>query len=195
MSSSKITVIETKLLAQGWGRLTSTRIDYRRDDGTVTPMTREVYDHGDAASILLVDPGRDTVLLVRQFRYPVLANGDENCFILEACAGLLEGDDPLACVRREAEEETGHAPQNIRHIRDCYLSPGSLKERVSLFIGEYDATTRRHAGGGLAEEGEEIELVELAIPDALAALSDGRIIDGTTTILLQHLALERLQRR
>lgn len=190
MPPKNITIVATKTLSRAWARLTSTTIDYARQDGTVFRMQRECYDHGNAASILLFDPTRRTVLLVRQFRYPVLANGDENCFILEACAGLLDDDDPLTCARREAEEETGHSPRNIRHVQDVYLSPGSLQEKVSLFIGEYDETTRQGEGGGLAEEGEEIEVVEMSFEDALAALRDGQIVDGTTTILLQHLALE-----
>jgi len=190
MPPDNLKIIATKTLSHEWGHLTRTTIDYARRDGTVHRMEREVYDHGNAASILLFDPKRRTVLLVRQFRYPVLANGDENCFLLEACAGLLDGDAPIVCARREAEEETGHAPKNIRHIRDVYLSPGSLQEQVSLFIGEYDETTRRGESGGLAEEGEEIEVVEMTFDDAMAALGDGRIVDGTTMILLQHLALE-----
>lgn len=184
----KIRLIGTEILSNDWGRLTRVTLDYRRDDGTVQRLRRENYDHGNAASILLFNPTRRTVLLVRQFRYPVLANGDP-AFLLEACAGLLDGDDPLTCARREALEETGHEPKNIAHVSDIYMSPGSVQEKVSLFLGHYDETTYRNLGGGLVEEGEEVEVVEMGLGDAVAACGDGRIVDGKTIILLQHLRL------
>lgn len=188
--SEKIVVRSMTVLAKSWGTLSEAQIDYRRDDGMVQHLTREVYDHGNAAAILLADPHRDTVLLVRQFRYPVHAEGDDG-FVLEVCAGLLDGDDPLTCATREAIEETGHAPRAIRPVGITYASPGSVKERTSLFIGEYGADTRRSAGGGLEAEGEEIEIVELPFAEALAMIVDGRIVDAKTVILLQRLALER----
>lgn len=186
--TDKITLIGTEVLSEAWGRLTRATLDYRRDDGTVQRLFRENYDHGNAAAILLFDPTRRTVLLVRQFRYPVFANGDP-AFLLEACAGLLDGDDPLTCARREALEETGHEPQNIVHVSDIYMSPGSVQEKVSLFVGHYNETTYRHIGGGLAEEGEELEVIEMGLDDAMAACGDGRITDGKTVVLLQHARL------
>lgn len=187
----KIRLIGTEILSNDWGRLTRVTLDYRRDDGTVQRLRRENYDHGNAASILLFNPTRSTVLLVRQFRYPVLANGDP-AFLLEACAGLLDGDDPLTCARREALEETGHEPKNIAHVSDIYMSPGSVQEKVSLFLGHYDETTYRNLGGGLIEEGEEVEVVEMDLGDAVAACGDGRIVDGKTIVLLQHLRLREM---
>ncbi len=189
--SPRVTIVSTEPLAENWGRLTRTLIDYRRRDGAVQRLAREVYDHGNAAAMLLHDPARDTVLLVRQFRYPPMLNGDHPD-LLEVCAGLLDDDAPEIAAAREALEETGHEPRDIRHVCDAYMSPGSLTEKVSLYIGTYDRTTLRHAGGGLIEEGEEIELVELDFGDALAMTRDGRIVDAKTIILLQHLALERL---
>lgn len=187
----KIKLIGTEVLSHAWGQLTRVTLDYRRDDGTVQRLLRENYDHGNAAAILLFDPERRSVLLVRQFRYPVFANGDP-AFLLEACAGLLDGDDPLTCASREALEETGHEPKDIAHIGDAYMSPGSVQEKVSLFVGRYDETTYRHAGGGLADEGEELQVVEMGLDDALAACGDGRIIDGKTMVLIQHVRLEEL---
>lgn len=189
----KVRVIGTETLSDDWGRLTRVTLDYRRDDGTVQRLSRENYDHGNAAAIVLFNPARRTVLLVRQFRYPVLANGDA-AFLLEACAGLLDGDDPETCARREAVEETGHEPRDIVHVSDVYMSPGSVQEKVSLFVGHYDESTCRTSGGGLVEEGEELEVVEMALDDAMAACGDGRIIDGKTVILLQHLRLAELTR-
>lgn len=189
--NDKIKLIGTEVLSNAWGRLTRATLDYRRDDGMVQRLSRENYDHGNAASILLLNPARRTVLLVRQFRYPVFANGDP-AFLLEACAGLLDGDDPLTCARREALEETGHEPKNIEYVSDVYMSPGSVQEKVSLFTGHYDETTYRHAGGGLIEEGEEVEVVEMGLDDAIAACGDGRITDGKTVVLIQHLRLGEL---
>ena len=190
--TSRVKIVSSRILAENWGRLTGTTLDYQRRDGTVQRLEREVYDHGNAAALLLHEPRHDRVLLVRQFRYPALLNGDQPD-LLEVCAGLLDGEDPLVAAAREALEESGHAARNIRHVCDAYMSPGSLTEKVSLYIGDYDETTLRHAGGGLVEEGEEIELVELDFAEALAMSRDGRIMDAKTIILLQHLALERMQ--
>ena len=189
--AARVKIVSTRVLAENWGRLTNSTLDYERRDGTVQRLEREVYDHGNAAALLLHDPRHDRVLLVRQFRYPALLNGDMPD-LLEVCAGLLDGEDPLVAVAREALEETGHEPRNIRHVCDAYMSPGSLTEKVSLYIGDYDEATLRHAGGGLIEEGEEIELIELDFAEALAMTRDGRIMDAKTIVLIQHLALERL---
>lgn len=192
--NDKITLVQSEILSDDWGKLTRVTIDYRRDDGTVQRLSRENYDRGNASAILLFDATRRTVLLVRQFRYPVLANGDAP-FLLEACAGLLDGDDPLTCAAREALEETGHEPRDIVLVGDIYMSPGSVQEKLSLFVGHYDQSTYRTVGGGLEEEGEELEVVEMLLDDALAACTDGRIVDGKTIILLQHVALEDARRR
>lgn len=186
--AERIKIIGVETLAEDWGRLTRTTMDYRRADGAVQRFSREVYDHGSAAAVLLFNPERQTVLLVRQFRYPPLLNGDDPN-MLEICAGLLDGEHPDVAARREAIEETGHDPANLVHVCDVYASPGSLTEKVALYIGHYGESTRRNAGGGIEAEGEEIELVELPFAEALAMIGKGRIIDAKTVITLQHLAL------
>lgn len=188
--SQRVTIVSTRILAQNWGTLSEASIDYRRKDGSVQRLQREVYDHGSAAAVLLHNAARDTVLLVRQFRLPPLINGDDPD-LLEVCAGLLDGDPADVAAAREALEETGHAPVNLRYVCDTYASPGSVTEKVSLFIADYDETTFRHAGGGLEEEGEEIEVIELPTSEALAMIGDGRIVDAKTIILIQHLALQQ----
>ncbi len=184
----RIRKIDEQLLAHDWGKLTKVTLDYRRNDGRWQRMSREIYDHGSAAAMLLFNPARETVLLVRQFRYPVLENGDNPDF-LEVCAGLLDGEAPEIAAMREALEETGHAPTDIRHICDIYASPGSLTEKCHLFIGHYHEATRQTAGGGIEAEGEEIELVELDLAEALTMIADGRILDAKTVVLLQNLAM------
>jgi nudix-type nucleoside diphosphatase (YffH/AdpP family) len=177
-------------LYAGWGTVTRYQLEMRAGEAA---LPREVYDHGNAAAILLCDPARNTVLLVRQFRVPALLGGDGGP-LLEVAAGLLDGLDPATCAAKEAEEETGHRPRHVRHAFDAYLSPGSLSEKLHLFTGEYDESTRVSAGGGLADEGEEIEVVELAFPEAFGLIASGGIIDAKTTMLLQHAALGGLLR-
>ena len=186
----RIKLVGIETLSKAWGTLTRATLDYRRTDGTRHTQLREVYDHGNAAAIILFDPARRTVLLTRQFRYPVAHNGDP-AWLIEACAGLLDGDDKLTGVMREALEETGHRPRDVQFLFDAYMSPGSLTERLSLFVGHYDASTKIAEGGGLASEGEEIELLELGLDDALALIPSGGIIDAKTIMLLHWLALNR----
>lgn len=190
----RVRLLGVETLFSGWGQLTRATLDYLSPDGTPHRMTRENYDHGNAAAVLLLDPARRRVLLVRQYRYPVDANGDAP-FLLECCAGLLDGDDPSTCAGREALEESGHEARNLTHIGDVYMSPGSVQEKTSLFLGEYDDSTQRHNGGGLAAEGEFIELVEMGLDEALVAIAEGAIVDGKTIILLQHARLKELERK
>lgn len=152
------------------------------------PLKREVYDHGHAAAILLYNPTRQTVLLVRQFRVPALLGGDGGALI-EVCAGLLDGHAPEECARQEAVEETGHRPRSITHVFDAYLSPGSLSEKLHCFVGDYDEDTRVSSGGGIAAEGEEIEVLELPFERAYGMIASGEIIDAKTIMLLQHARL------
>lgn len=184
----KVKIVGEQVLSHNWGRLTRYEIDYRRADGTSQTLMREVYDRGNAAVILLVDPARETVVLTRQFRFPVQLGGDDAALV-EACAGLLDGMAPEACARKEAEEETGYRVGAVVHLFDSYMSPGSVLEKLSFFMGSYDAGSRISAGGGLAEEGEEIEVLELPLSAAIAMVGAGEIVDAKTIMLLQYAAL------
>lgn len=184
----KVKIVGEQVLSHNWGRLTRYEIDYRRADGTSQTLMREVYDRGNAAVILLVDPARETVVLTRQFRFPVQLGGDDAALV-EACAGLLDGMAPEACARKEAEEETGYRVGAVVHLFDSYMSPGSVLEKLSFFMGSYDAGSRISAGGGLAEEGEEIEVLELPLSEAIAMVGAGEIVDAKTIMLLQYAAL------
>jgi nudix-type nucleoside diphosphatase (YffH/AdpP family) len=189
----EIRVIETKLLSDNWGTLTKYDFEQRHRDGVWRRHQREVYDRGHAAVVLLCNPETNTVILTRQFRLPVQIAGDHG-MLIEACAGLLEGDDPEACARKEAEEETGFRVKNLKHLFDSYMSPGSVTEKLSFFTAEYDDTSRISGGGGLAHEGEDIEVIEYAFPRALEMVASGEIIDAKTIMLLQHVALSGAMR-
>lgn len=180
-----------KILATGWGTLTSSTITLAHSDGVDRTFIREVYDHGNAAAILLLDPDRNVVTLVRQFRFPAHLNGDDG-YLLEACAGLLDGDTPTDCARKEAIEETGICPPSIHHAFDIYASPGSLTEKIHCFVGLYGEADRVGPGGGLDHESEDIEIVQVDFADALGLIETGAIIDAKTVALIQHAALKGL---
>lgn len=181
---------EVQVLADDWYVLRKASFDFQRRDGSWTRESREAYDRGNGATILLYDPAARTVLLTRQFRWPAYANGHPDGMLIEAPAGLLDDDAPEAAIRREAEEETGVAVTAVEHLFDAFMSPGSVTERVHFFAAPYDSAGRAHhgAGGGVAEEGEDIEVLELGLDDALAMIADGRIADGKTIMLLQWAA-------
>ena len=184
-SNPRARVGEVRLLSDNWYRLHSTTFDYLGDDGTWTTQSRETYDRGNGATILLYDAARRTVLLTSQFRYPAYINGHPDGMLLETAAGLLDDDDPETAIRREAIEETGHEVGEVTHVFDVFMSPGSVTERLHFYAAPYSAETRRTAGGGLAEEGEHIALVELGIDEALRMIEDARIMDAKTIMLLQ----------
>lgn len=188
--TERIRIKSVETLADRWGTLTSTKLDYRRANGHWEEHIREAYDHGHAAAIIPYDPQRDTVLLVKQFRYVPYSQGDSGDMI-EACAGLLDADDPETCIRREAMEEMGVRLRDVHLLFTAYASPGSLTEKISLFAGHYDPTDRIAEGGGHVDEGEEIEVLEWPLDEALDALRKGLIVDMKTILLLQQLELER----
>jgi nudix-type nucleoside diphosphatase (YffH/AdpP family) len=184
-----VVVRAVELTSQGWHVLRRTTFEHRGRDGAWTTQQRETYDRGNGATILLHDLARRTVLLTRQFRFPAYVNEHPDGMLLEAAAGLLDGDDPESAIRREAEEELGVVVGDLEHLFDVYMSPGSVTERVHFFAGPYTPSRRTGPGGGLVEDGEDIEIVELDIDEALAGIADGTIVDGKTIILLQWAVL------
>jgi nudix-type nucleoside diphosphatase (YffH/AdpP family) len=188
----RIRPIGVEVLSDDWYVLRKATFDLQRRDGTWSRQTREAYDRGNGATILLYDPAAATVLLTRQFRWPAYANGHPDGMLLEAPAGLLDDDDPESAIRREAEEETGVRVGEVRRLFEVFMSPGSVTERVHFFAAPYVRADRVAAGGGVAAEGEDIEVVELALAEALAMVADGRIADGKTIMLLQWAERERL---
>lgn len=184
----RVRVTDVELLAAGWHVLRRTTFVYDHGDGHRTTEQRETYDRGNGATVLLYDLEGATVLLTRQFRYPVYVNDHPDGMLLEAAAGLLDDQDPETAIRREAQEETGVRIGELEHVFDVYTSPGSVTERLHCYAAPY-RPAERGAGGGLAEE-EDIEVVELPFKEALAMVGTGEIADAKTIMLLQWAALE-----
>ncbi len=184
-----VVVRDVELLAGAWHVLRRTTFDYRHADGRWTREQRETYDRGNGATILLHDTARGTVLLARQFRYPVYVNGHPDGMLLETAAGLLDDDDPQTAIRRETAEELGVTIGAPEHVFDVWMSPGSVTERLHFYAAPYTPDTRTAAGGGLADDGEDITVVELPFAEALEMTYDGRIADAKTVMLLQWAAL------
>jgi len=183
--ATDIRILARDILSRGFGLLERIAYERRRFDGTLQAVTRELYDPGNAAAVLLYDPSRRSVLLVRQFRLPAyLASGRED--LVEICAGKLDGDDPLACIIRETREETGYVLESPRHVFDAFMSPGVYAEKLSFFVARYAAEDRRGAGGGLAKEGEDILVIERTLDEAIAMIEDGTIIDAKTIMMLHY---------
>jgi nudix-type nucleoside diphosphatase (YffH/AdpP family) len=183
-----VVVDRVELVAAAWHVLRRTHFREKDAAGTWVPKVAETYDRGNGATILLYDLERRTVLLTRQFRYPVYVNDHADGVLLETAAGLLDADDPETAIRREALEETGHEVRELEHVFDVYMSPGSVTERLHFYAARYDSSTVRNAGGGLHDEGEHISVVELPFDDALARVGDD-IVDAKTIMLLQWAAL------
>ena len=192
--TSRIRIQQVETLSADWGLLKKTTFDYLRRDGSWQRQTRETYDRGNGATILLYDRERRTVLLIRQFRLPTLGNGLDDGLLVETPAGLLDAAAPEERIKAEVEEETGYRLGNVQHLFDAFMSPGSVTELLHFFAGEYRADQRIADGGGLHEEGEDIELLELPFDEALAMARDGRLLDGKTIMLLQYAALYLLPR-
>ncbi|CAN5529231.1 NUDIX domain-containing protein [soil metagenome] len=184
-----ISVSSVELIAAGWHVLRRTTFEHRHADGSVTTEQRETYDRGNGATILLYDTERATVLLSRQFRFPVYVNGHPDGLLIETAAGLLDDDEPETAIRREAEEELGVTLGRLDHVFDVYMSPGSVTERVHFYAAPYSPASRTSGGGGLADEREEIEVLELDFAESLRMIEDGRIADAKTIMLLQWAAL------
>ena len=184
----RVRVHEVTLLSDNWYVLKTTRFDWLRNDGRWQRMDRETYDRGNGATLLPYNLAQRTVLLTRQFRYPAFANGHDD-LLIEAAAGLLDNAAPEERIRAEVEEELGYRLGTVQKIFESFMSPGSVTEKLHFFIAPYEPSMRIGGGGGLAEEGEDIEVLELAIDEALAMVADGRIVDAKTVMLLYHAAL------
>lgn len=185
----KVRIVETQTLSDDWYLLKKYTFDYQRRDGQWQRQSREAYDRGNGATILLYNRAERCVILTRQFRLPVFLNGYDNV-LTETAAGLLDEAEPEVRIRAEAEEETGYLVDNVEKVFEAYMSPGSVTEKLYFFIAEYADDDRSGTGGGLADEGEDIQVLEWPFEKALAAIRSGEIQDAKTIMLIQHLALQ-----
>jgi len=186
--ADRIRVKNVRVLSDNHYTLKTTTFEWRRANGDWQTQARETYDRGNGATLLPYNLAQRTVVLVRQFRYPAFVNGCD-ALLIEAAAGLLDTETPESRIRAEVEEETGYRLGEVRKIFEAFMSPGAVTEKLHFFVAEYEATMRVGSGGGNASEGEEIEVLELPIDEALAMIGDGRIADAKTIMLLQYAAL------
>lgn len=191
-SKAKVEIVGKETLSDGWTKLVGYQIDYTDREGVTHRLPREVYHRTPAACILLYDPRRDIVVLVKQFRLPAHLNGDPS-WMIEVPAGLLDGDEPEAAIRREAMEETGYTVRDVRFLFRSYPAPGSITEVVHFFAAAIDTADRTSNGGGLEEEHEDIEVLEIPLPQAVTMIEKGEIIDLKTIMLLQWILANKGQ--
>ncbi|WNI37836.1 GDP-mannose pyrophosphatase NudK [Chryseobacterium sp. SG20098] len=190
MKNPNINLLNTEILSDNWYTLNKVTYSVLKKDGTTETQSREAYDRGNGAVILLYNTDSNTVILTRQFRLPTYINGNSTGMLIEACAGLLDNDNPEDCIKRETEEETGYKISKVEKIFEAYMSPGSVTEILYFFIAEYSNEMKINDGGGLEEEGENIEVLELSFEKSLKMIDTGEIKDAKTIMLLQHLRIK-----
>jgi len=192
MQNTTIKVEKTEILSDNWYTLKKITFTAQKKDGTTETQSREAYDRGNGAVILLYNTNTKNVILTRQFRMPTFINGNAHGMMIEACAGLLDDDHPEVCIIRETEEETGYRITKAEKVFEAYMSPGSVTEILHFFIAEYAENMKINEGGGLEDEGEDIEVLEIEIDKALQMIESGEIKDAKTIMLLQHVRLKNL---
>lgn len=187
-----VKIIKTEILSKNWYTLKKVTYEYLQKDGTWQMQTREAYDRGNGAVILLYNKEQNTIILTKQFRLPTYINGNDTGMLIEACAGLLDNDNPEDCIKRETEEETGYKINDVRKIFEAYMSPGSVTEILYFFIAEYSHDMKVNEGGGVAHEQENIEVLEMDFKDALNKIEAGEIKDAKTILLLQYIRIHKI---
>lgn len=192
MANDYLKNIRKKLLSDNWYTLNKFTYDFKLNSGKWIEQQRECYDRGNGAAILLYNKDKGTVVLTKQFRMPTYINGNNDGFMVEACAGLLDDDNPEDCIRKEAEEETGYRISEVTKVLEAYSSPGSVTEILHFFVAEYSAEMKVSEGGGVQSETEDIEVLELPFSDALKMIVSGEIVDMKTIILIQYAQINKL---
>ena len=192
MSNKQVKNIEKKVLSDNYYILNRVSFDYLMKSGEWVNQMREVYDRGDGAGILLYNKQKQTIILTKQFRMPTYLNDNKDGFLVEVCAGLLDKDNPEACIIKETEEEVGYRLKSVKKIYESYSSPGVMTEKMHFFIGEYTDDMKVSAGGGLPSEHEDIEVLEISFEKAVGMLDNGEIVDTRTIVLLQYAQIHKL---
>ena len=188
----QVKILNTEILSDNWYTLRKITYEYAKKDGSKHVQSREAYDRGNGATILLYNREFKTVILTRQFRLPTFVNGNEDGMLIEACAGLLDKDNAEDCIKRETEEETGYKVTDVKKVFEAYMSPGSVTEILYFFVAEYSKAMKIGEGGGVEHEEENIEVLEMAMDKAMNMIATGEIKDGKTIMLLQYLQLNKV---
>lgn len=188
--NNTIKILKSEVLSDNWYMLRKVTFEYQHKNGEVKTHSRETYDRGNGATILLYNKQQQSVVLTRQFRLPTFVNGNESGMLIETCAGLLDLDNAEDCIRRETEEETGYKVKDVRKIFEAYMSPGSVTEILYFFVAEYSKEMRESEGGGV--DSEDIEVLEYNFQQALKMIETGEIKDGKTIMLLQYALIHNL---
>lgn len=192
MTNKNIKIISKEILSDNWYTLNKITFEQLKSDGTREVLSREAYDRGNGATILLYNKENQTVILTRQFRLPTYINGNESGMLIETCAGLLDLDNPETAIKRETEEETGYKIKDVKKVFEAYMSPGSVTEILYFFVAEYSKDMKVSEGGGHHDEQENIEVLEMPFRDAVAMIANGEIKDGKTIMLLQYALINNL---
>jgi GDP-mannose pyrophosphatase NudK len=192
MQETNVSIEKTEILSDNWYTLKKVTFNIKKQNGQTETQSREAYDRGNGAVILLYNTQTKNVILTRQFRLPTYINGNSTGMMIEACAGLLDDNNPEDCIRKETEEETGYKISKVEKIFEAYMSPGSVTEILHFFIAEYSDDMKINDGGGLEEEGENIEVLQIQFDETLSMIDKGEIKDAKTIILLQHLRLKNI---
>jgi nudix-type nucleoside diphosphatase (YffH/AdpP family) len=190
--NEKVKNIKTELLSDNWYTLNNISFEYQLKSGEWVHQARESYDRGNGATILLYNKKKQKVILIKQFRMPTYLNGNSSGMMIETCAGVLDGDDPLTCVIKETEEEAGYRIKNVKKVFELYMSPGAVTEILHFFIAEYNEKMKVSEGGGLEAEHEDIEVLEIDFDEALRMVKLGIISDAKTVLLLQYAQVNKL---
>jgi len=190
--NQKINIVSEEILSDNWYTLKKFTFDYQLANGQWERQSREAYDRGNGATILLYNKEQQTVILTQQFRLPTYVNGNTTGMLIEACAGLLDKDNAEDCIKRETEEETGYKIKSVKKIFEAYMSPGSVTEILYFFVAEYSAEMKVSEGGGHEEEQENIEVMEIPFAETLKMVDSGEIKDAKTIMLLQYAQINKL---
>lgn len=191
-NNPRVKITKTEVLSDNWYQLDKITFDYLRNDGRWQTQIRESYDRGNGATVFLYNKTTQKIILIRQFRLPSMLNGNETGLLIETCAGLLDKDDPITCIKKEIAEETGYHVSNVTKVFEAYMTPGAVTEQIHYFIAEYTDDMKVNAGGGLDEEQEDIEVLEMPFTEAIELLKNGEIKDAKTILLLQYALIHNL---
>lgn len=192
MTNPRVNIASEEVLSNNWYTLRKYTFDYQRADGSWERQAREAYDRGNGAVILLYNKEKQSVVLTRQFRLPTYTNGNATGMMIEACAGLLDKDNPEECIKRETEEETGYKVSSVKKVFQAYMSPGSVTEILYFFVAEYSDDMKVSEGGGCATEQENIEVMEIPFKEAIQMVGNGAINDAKTIMLIQYAQINGL---